>query len=242
MEPINNEKIGQFIATRRKDLVMTQKELGDRLFVSDKTVSKWERGASLPNVALLQPLAEILGVSVSELLNGEAQAPQIDIDEQTVAQALQHSLQESFYRQRRFWTLIFASALLVVVLEAALLFFMTGSMASIWPSVLFLLFAGWLCLFARPWLPTYYDHNRISFVQQGPFRINMVGLRFNNSNWPPLLTLFRCATLGAAIFYPLIVLLSHLCPSLSVLSSQAIIAILVIGFLGLVYAIGKKYE
>lgn len=242
MEPINNEKIGQFIAAQRKALSMTQKELGDRLFVSDKTVSKWERGASLPNVALLQPLAEVLAVSVSELLNGETQTPQTDTSEQAVAQALQHSLQKSFYRQRRFWALIFASALLVVALEAALLFFMTGSTSSIWPSGLFLLFAGWLCLFAKPWLPTYYDNNRISFVQQGPFRMNMVGLRFNNRNWPPLLTLFRCATLSASILYPLVVLLSHRCPPLSVLSSQTVIAGLFIAFLGLVYAIGKKYE
>lgn len=242
MEPINNEKIGQFIATRRKNLAMTQKELGDRLFVSDKTVSKWERGASLPNVALLQPLAEALKISVSELLNGETKTPQPDTNEQAVAQALQLSLQEAFRRKQRFWALIFASALLVVALESALLFFLIGTSAPIWPSGLLLLFAAWFCLFAKPWLPTYYDNNRISFVQQGPFRMNMVGLRFNNSNWPPLLTLFRCATLSASTLYPLVVLLSHRCPPLSVLSSQTVIAVLFIAFLGLVYAIGKKYE
>lgn len=242
MEPINNEKIGQFIATRRKDLAMTQKELGDRLFVSDKTVSKWERGASLPNVALLQPLAEMLEVSVSELLNGEAQTPQVDTEEQAVAQALQLSLQESFRHQRRFWTLIFASALLVVVLEVALLFFVTSSMASIWPSGLFLLFAGWLCLFAKPWLPTYYDNNRISFVQQGPFRMNMVGLRFNNSNWPPLLTLFRCVTLGAAMLFPLALLIKHHWQLDANLPLQTLAAVMIVGFLMLAYAIGKKYE
>lgn len=242
MEPINNEKIGQFIAARRKALAMTQKDLGDRLFVSDKTVSKWERGASLPNVALLQPLAEVLEVSVSELLNGEVQTPQIDAGEQAVAQALQLSLQESFRRQRRFWALIFASALFVAVLEAALLFFVTGALAAIWPSGLLLLFAAWLCLFAKPWLPTYYDSNRISFIQQGPFRINMVGLRFNNSNWPPLLTLFRCATLGAALLFPLAMLFMHHWQLESDLSLQTLAAVMIVAFLVLAYAIGKKYE
>lgn len=47
MEPINNEKFGRFVAEQRKRLGLTQKELGERLFVSDKTVSKWERGVSL---------------------------------------------------------------------------------------------------------------------------------------------------------------------------------------------------
>lgn len=242
MEPINNEKIGQFIAARRKALAMTQKDLGDRLFVSDKTVSKWERGASLPNVALLQPLAEVLEVSVSELLNGEAQTPQTDAGEQAVAQALQLSLQESFRRQRRFWALIFASALFVAALEAALLFFVTGALAAIWPSGLLLLFAAWLCLFAKPWLPTYYDSNRISFIQQGPFRINMVGLRFNNSNWPPLLTLFRCVTLGAALLWPLKLLADALWAPMAESVQHGLIALAVCVFLVATYAVGKHYE
>ena len=50
---------------------MTQRELADRLYVSDKAVSKWERGLSLPDVALLIPLGDCLGVSVTELLRGE---------------------------------------------------------------------------------------------------------------------------------------------------------------------------
>ena len=50
---------------------MTQKELAQRLFVSDKAVSKWERGLSMPDVALLAPLSELLGVTVTELLRGQ---------------------------------------------------------------------------------------------------------------------------------------------------------------------------
>lgn len=47
MYQIDNEKFGQFLSDLRKEKSMTQKELADRLFVSDKTVSKWERGVSL---------------------------------------------------------------------------------------------------------------------------------------------------------------------------------------------------
>ena len=67
---MENEKIGPFIRQLRKDRHMTQKELAGLLNVTDKAVSKWELGASLPDVALLLPLAEALGVSVTELLGG----------------------------------------------------------------------------------------------------------------------------------------------------------------------------
>ena len=71
MDSINMEKFGDFVAELRKAHGLTQKELGEKLFVTDKTVSKWERGLSLPNVALLLPLSEVLGVTVTELLRGE---------------------------------------------------------------------------------------------------------------------------------------------------------------------------
>ena len=67
MYQIDNEKFGQFLSDLRKEKSMTQKELADRLFVSDKTVSKWERGNSMPNVTLLIPIADVLGITVTTL-------------------------------------------------------------------------------------------------------------------------------------------------------------------------------
>lgn len=64
-------KIGKFIANRRKELGFTQSELGEWLEVSNKSVSKWERGVCLPEVTLLSRLAVILKVSVMELMEGE---------------------------------------------------------------------------------------------------------------------------------------------------------------------------
>ena len=61
---------GALIAQRRKALGMTQKQLAERLLISDKAVSKWENGASYPEVTLLPPLAQILGITVDELLAG----------------------------------------------------------------------------------------------------------------------------------------------------------------------------
>lgn len=71
MYQVNNEKFGQFLSEVRKEKSMTQKELADKLFVSDKTVSKWERDNSMPNVSLLIPIADVLGITVTELLKGE---------------------------------------------------------------------------------------------------------------------------------------------------------------------------
>ena len=67
MYVIDKAKFGAFVVKLRKEKEMTQKELAQQLFVSDKAVSKWETGASIPDTALLIPLAEILGVTVTEL-------------------------------------------------------------------------------------------------------------------------------------------------------------------------------
>ena len=69
---MNVSQIGRFISRRRADLGLTQAQLAQRLDVTDKAVSKWERGKSLPNVALLSRVAAELRVSVVELLSGES--------------------------------------------------------------------------------------------------------------------------------------------------------------------------
>ncbi|MBQ7912276.1 MAG: helix-turn-helix domain-containing protein [Clostridia bacterium] len=61
---------GKFIAERRKARGLTQRELADLLNISDKTVSKWERGGGLPEVSLMLPLCKELDISVNELLSG----------------------------------------------------------------------------------------------------------------------------------------------------------------------------
>lgn len=68
---MNTEKIAKFIEARRRELGMTQKELASRLFVSSKTVSKWETGRGMPNISVLLDLSDALCVSVVELLSGE---------------------------------------------------------------------------------------------------------------------------------------------------------------------------
>lgn len=64
-------KVGKFIAALRKEQGLTQEALGRKLGVTNKTVSRWETGAYMPDIELLVPLGEMLGVSVNELLAGE---------------------------------------------------------------------------------------------------------------------------------------------------------------------------
>lgn len=66
----DNEKMGNFISEMRRSQNLTQKELAAKLEITDKAISKWERGISCPDISLLIPLARILGVTTSELLNG----------------------------------------------------------------------------------------------------------------------------------------------------------------------------
>jgi len=68
MHEIDKKKFGVFITELKKEKGYTQKELSERLFISDKAVSKWETGISIPDAALWIPLANLLGVTVTELL------------------------------------------------------------------------------------------------------------------------------------------------------------------------------
>jgi transcriptional regulator with XRE-family HTH domain/predicted RNA-binding Zn-ribbon protein involved in translation (DUF1610 family) len=64
-------KIGKFIAERRKNKNLTQSQLAEKLSITDKAVSKWERGLAMPDSSIMLELCNLLGISVNELLNGE---------------------------------------------------------------------------------------------------------------------------------------------------------------------------
>lgn len=68
---MDQQKIGGFIAALRKEKEWTQAQLGERLGVTNKTVSRWERGHYLPDISLMPALCEELGISLNELLSGE---------------------------------------------------------------------------------------------------------------------------------------------------------------------------
>lgn len=67
---MDTEKTGRFISKSRKKHGLSQKELADKLCITDKAVSKWERGLSFPDISLLIPLSEILEITLYDLLTG----------------------------------------------------------------------------------------------------------------------------------------------------------------------------
>lgn len=92
-------KIGTYIAGKRKALGMTQKQLAEQLGMSDKSVSKWERGICLPDVALYAELCQILGISINEFFAGE------DITKEDLMQKSEENIigvaKESKQKQKR---------------------------------------------------------------------------------------------------------------------------------------------
>ena len=65
------EKVGKFIAKNRNDKNLTQSQLAERLHITNKAISRWERGVGFPDISLLEPLSRELNVSILELLKGE---------------------------------------------------------------------------------------------------------------------------------------------------------------------------
>lgn len=68
---LDQEKTGKYIAEKRKQLGMTQKQLAEQVGITDKAVSKWERGKSIPDSAVMEELCEVLHISMNEFFSGE---------------------------------------------------------------------------------------------------------------------------------------------------------------------------
>ena len=68
---MTNKSMAEVISSRRKELGMTQKDLAEKLNITDKAVSKWERGIACPDTAAIPKLAQILGISLEELMDAE---------------------------------------------------------------------------------------------------------------------------------------------------------------------------
>ena len=68
---MNQEKLGVFIAKCRKEKKLTQEQLAEKLGVTDKSISRWENGRTMPDISLFEPLCDALNISINELLKGE---------------------------------------------------------------------------------------------------------------------------------------------------------------------------
>ena len=208
MYQIDKKAFGAFVAALRKETGMTQKELASRLFVSDKAVSKWETGASIPDTALLLPLAQLLGVSVTELLRGQRLEEDRTLEAGEVENLVQAAISYPEGPQRGGasrgrWGLCWLLCLLGGGGLLLALWMQGQTLGSL--SIAFLLsaiFGVYFCFFVPMRLPDYYDQHSISSFSDGPVRINMWGLRFHNRNWPHIVRVLRIWTCLSLVGIP----------------------------------------
>lgn len=215
MFEIDKTQFGLFIAELRKEKGFTQKELASRLLISDKAVSKWETGQSCPDISLLVPMADILGVTVTELLECRRLQSMETLNtvqtEALVKKTLSMSEEEltANTRNRKRWGAAYACCLTVSCMEICLFFLLDYSAEFFFTHLLTIellsaLFGLFFCLFVKEKLPSYYDGNRIDYYTQGPLRIHMPGVSFNNSNWPYIIRAIRLWALILLVCYPLL--------------------------------------
>ncbi len=93
---MDNNRIGKYIVKRRKELHLTQLELGNKLFVTDKAVSKWERGLSLPDITLLDKLAKELDTDIYSILQIENRQ---NIDIEKILQIEKHKIKKQLRKR-----------------------------------------------------------------------------------------------------------------------------------------------
>ena len=96
MYQISNEKFGLFVTELRKEKNLTQKDLAEKLYVSDKTVSKWERGLSMPNVVLLIPIADFFNTTATSVISRKKELALLEVVGMTKKQISKMLVAEGF--------------------------------------------------------------------------------------------------------------------------------------------------
>lgn len=259
MFELNKTAFAEFLCQERKAKGYTQKKLAEKLFVSDKAVSKWERGLSMPDISLLMPLADILGVSVTELLEARRLDTASDMElsqvEVLVKKALTFSEEtpEKRKEQRKKHAVLFGGCTLLSLLELLLgIWFLSGRKSILYPfpttfltfELLSFIFGVYFWFFMKNRLPAYYDENEISGISYGFFRMNVPGLYFNNSNWPHIVRALRIWSLVTLLTIPpFYICCTAAASSLSVnLFLQSILLVVYLaGLFVPVYVVGRKY-
>jgi len=247
MFEIDKAKFGAFVSALRKEKGLTQKELAARLFVSDKAVSKWEVGASIPDVSLLVPLGEQLGVTVTELLECRRMEEPQTMDAGQVEELVRTAItyQEEPIRRGSGSKFPFLIALAAgVVLNAALWLFGGGDANAIVIPLLGGIFGVYFWFFSPDRLPRYYDENKIYNFGDGPFRMNMMGVAFNNRNWPHIRRVGRLWCLFILTGYPLLQLAAiWFCPEFwHSYGLYVTLAVVLGGLFVPIVVVGRKYE
>ncbi|WP_138159720.1 helix-turn-helix domain-containing protein [Peptoniphilus catoniae] len=243
MDQIDKKDFGDFIARKRKEKNMTQKDISDKLFVSVQAVSKWERGLSFPDISLLIPLSRILNVKVSDLLRAEEDTEEANDKVEDLIQKvliMEGKDPEEKRKERTKKITIFLISLGLIAIEYYVFYkyLDLGPENFLTEIILGLAFSISSWLFLDEVLPSYYDENKISFVSNGFFRINLVGVYFNNNNWKAILSYLRYWSLASMFFAPFFKLLI----GSDLRGGMVSLVIFLMSIFLPVYILAKKYE
>lgn len=119
------KKTGMIISNARKKLNITQKALADKLYVSDKAVSKWERGLCFPDIAVLIPLTEILNISLYDLLRGEKMSKK-EVEE-TLKSTIYYSNNELKKKKKKYVLISSIIILIILLISITILLFTSNN-------------------------------------------------------------------------------------------------------------------
>ena len=204
---------------------------------------------SIPDTALLVPLAEILGVTVTELLLCRRQEGDEKLDSGTVEAVVKTAIQypqekpERAYRRKSRWFFWYPICLLAGLAGLWGNWVMGMSMAVVpTPVCLGAVFGAYFCFFARIKLPELYDKYSLSLVYDGFFRMHLPGVRFHNGNWPDIVTVGRVWSCAVMVVMPLVNLaLGMLIPDGSEMVMLMVVMALAMGGLFVpMYVVAKK--
>ena len=126
---MDSKKFGEFIATMRKERGWTQAELARKLNVTDKAVSRWERGLGFPDINTIKPLADALEVSVLEIMQSEKE-PQEEIPKNKATEMVDNMISLVIYHREIERRNIFISV--ISVTSIVFLIFLTQTSHTIW--------------------------------------------------------------------------------------------------------------
>lgn len=227
---LDKGSFGRFLAQLRRERGLTQRDLAEMLFISDKAVSKWERGLSLPDVSLLLPLAEKLGVSVTELLEGRRAVQEQRYSaaevEALIRRALAFPVEPPERQQAR------VKRYLPVYLICCVLGVGFG-----------VIYGAYAFFWMAETLPRYYDENRIAQFAQGAMHIHIPGVYYNNRNWRYVLRAFRAWSMASMLLLPpSLAVAGQLDPHLGGKATVAAFAVYILSLFGCIVVPAKRHE